>query len=40
VPWLTGALGDAAGPTTAVASLAAWSLAVAGFALLARRRRY
>ena len=39
VPWLTGALGDAAGPTNAVASLAAWTLAVAGFALLARRAR-
>jgi MFS family permease len=39
VPWLTGALGDAAGPTTAVASLVAWTLAVAGFALLARRGR-
>jgi MFS family permease len=39
VPWLTGALGDAAGPTTAVASLAAWCLAVGGLALLARRGR-
>jgi hypothetical protein len=36
VPWLTGALGDAAGVSAAIGSLALWSLliALAGAALL------
>jgi fucose permease len=38
-PWLTGAVGDARGVTVAVLSLAAWCAALAGFALLALRRR-
>jgi len=38
VPWLTGRLGDAVGIEWAFASLAIWSLALAGFALSARRR--
>ena len=38
VPWLHGAIGDRFGVSTAVASLALWSLAVGGAALLVRRR--
>jgi fucose permease len=38
VPWLTGRLGDAFGIELAFATLAAWSLALAGFALSAGRR--
>jgi fucose permease len=37
LPWVTGALGDAAGVRAAVASLAAWCLALALAAALARR---
>ncbi len=38
VPWLHGAIGDRFGVSAAVASLALWSLAVGGAALLVRRR--
>lgn len=39
IPWLTGALGDAAGIALAIASLALWCAMVAGVALRARRRQ-
>ena len=38
VPWLHGAIGDRFGVGIAVASLACWSLAVGGAALLVQRR--
>ena len=38
LPWLHGALGDAAGPGAAVGSLAVWTLAVAVAAALLRQR--
>ena len=39
VPWLHGALGDAAGIGVAVTALAFWALVVAGSAMLAQRSR-
>jgi fucose permease len=38
IPWLTGRIGDALGIEIAFLTLAGWSLAIAGFALIARRR--
>jgi fucose permease len=39
IPWLHGAIGDAAGVAVGVASLAVWCVAIAAAALTSRRPR-